>query len=191
MNFKCEYLLLFLKGITFAGNLLMVVGGQSDEKTEDKGYVISLDDTIPVPSCLQSICDFPHYFLAATSGIFGDGLPTVCGGRKVSPYTYYDSCYKFNYTNAWVPAGSMSSSLSYAGEFQYFINRVLIFSSISFTFIAHSYQEGWGLIQTGGYNHLEIENSPGHEVDTVDFSSDGETWEMLPTQIPDGTDFTM
>ena len=134
MNFKCEYLLLFLKGITFAGNLLMVVGGQSDEKTEDKGYVISLDDTIPVPSCLQSICDFPHYFHAATSGIFADGLPTVCGGRKNSPMTYYDSCYKFNYTNAWEPAGSMTSSLSHAGEFKYFINRVLMFSSTSITF---------------------------------------------------------
>ena len=94
----------------------MVVGGHSDQKTEDKGYVISLDDSVPVPTCLQSICDFPHYFYAATSGIFDDGLPTICGGRKDSPYTYYDSCYKFNYTNAWEPAGTMKYPAAYAGE---------------------------------------------------------------------------
>jgi len=51
---------------------------------------------------------------------------------------------------------------------------------------AHSYQEGWGLVQTGGFNHLEIDNSPGHDIDTVDFSSGGEAWELLPTRIPDG-----
>ena len=94
----------------------MVVGGGSDEKVEDKGYVISLDDSVPVPACLTSICDFPHYVHAATSGIFEDGLPTICGGRKNSPYTYYKSCYKFNYANNWEPAGSMSFSASHGGE---------------------------------------------------------------------------
>ena len=94
----------------------MVVGGRSDQKGEDKGYVISLDDSVPVPTCLQSICDFPHYFYGATSGIFDDGLPTICGGRNPSPSTYYDSCYKFNFTNAWEPAGTMKTPSAYAGE---------------------------------------------------------------------------
>ena len=43
---------------------------------------------------------------------------------------------------------------------------------------AHSYQEGWGLIQTGGYD--------GSSEDFVDFSVDGENWDLLPTRIPDG-----
>ena len=96
----------------------MVVGGQKeDEYASNKGFVISLDDKVPIPSCLQSICDYPHYINAATSGIFADGLPTICGGRTNKPNVYHDSCYKFNYTNAWQPAGSMSYNLSHAGGF--------------------------------------------------------------------------
>ena len=45
-------------------------------------------------------------------------------------------------------------------------------------FTAHSYQEDWGLIQTGGYD--------GGDKDIVDLSSDGENWDLLPTRIPDG-----
>ena len=93
----------------------MLVGGHSNEKPEDKGYIISLNNSVSVPKCLQSICDFPHYVYGATSGIFEDGLPTVCGGRG-TPYEYYDSCYKFNYTNAWEPAGTMKYPAAYAGE---------------------------------------------------------------------------
>ena len=93
----------------------MVVGGASDDKgSEDKGYVISLDDRVPVPSCLQSICDFPHYISAASSGIFADGSPTICGGQV--NYNFYDSCYKYNYTNAWEPAGTMTYPSAFAGE---------------------------------------------------------------------------
>ena len=106
--------LLYIEYI-FSGNLLMVVGGSSDGKVEDKGYVISLNDSIAVPSCLQSICDFPYYFYGATSGIFKD-LPTICGGRKDNPSIYSDNCYKFNYTNAWEPAGAMKTPASHGGE---------------------------------------------------------------------------
>ena len=45
-------------------------------------------------------------------------------------------------------------------------------------FKAHSYHEGWGLIQTGGFH--------GSSEDFVDFSIDGENWDLLPTRIPDG-----
>ena len=96
--------------------------------------------------------------------------------------TYYDTCYKFNYNNnAWESAGSMSSSLSHAGEFEAFrIQRnSYLYSSISITIKGHSYHEGLGLFQTGGQNGVV-------DLDTVDFSSDGETWELLPTKIPDG-----
>ena len=34
---------------TFAGNILMYVGGRSSEKTEDKAYAISLDLSVEVP----------------------------------------------------------------------------------------------------------------------------------------------
>ena len=99
----------------------MVVGGDSDDKIEDKGNVISLHDSVPVPRCLQSICDFPDYVHAAISGVMKDGLPIVCGGRKRSPYAYYNTCYRFNYTNAWEPMGSTSFALSHAGEFATFL----------------------------------------------------------------------
>ena len=102
----------------------MVVGGEKDGViATDKGYIISLDDNVPIPSCIESLCDFPHYFYSATSGIFEDGLPTVCGGRNLDrpgPLEYYGECYKFNYTNAWEQAGSMSYELSHAGEFKVF-----------------------------------------------------------------------
>ena len=45
-------------------------------------------------------------------------------------------------------------------------------------FTAHSYQEDWGLIQTGGHD--------GGDKDIVDLSSDGKNWYLLPTRIPDG-----
>ena len=75
----------------------------------------------------------------------------------------------------------MSSPLSHACEFEAFhLNNNCYFnSSISITIKAHSYQEGLGLFQTGGADGVA-------DVDTVDFSPDGETWEMLPTKIPDG-----
>ena len=83
----------------------MIVGGQSDNpsKTEDKAYALSLDSSINVPACLENICDFPHYVRHATTGIFEDGLPTVCGGYEghyTSP-AFFNECYKYNFTNAW------------------------------------------------------------------------------------------
>ena len=164
----------------------MVVGGASDEKLEDKGYVISLDDNVPVPTCLQSVCDYPNYFYAATAGTFEDGLPTVCGGRNHNTqYTLYDSCYKFNYTNAWEPAGTLSYKASHDGEFEVFYLQPLSFT-IYFIFQGYSYQDGWGLVRTGGHTQLEESN----DVDTIDFSSDGETWGKIPTRIPEGLNFT-
>ena len=92
----------------------MIVGGQSNNpsqgpsKTEDKAYALSLDRSVDVPSCLDRICDYPHYVRGASSAIFEDGLPTVCGGRyeNTSPTTYYKECYKYNFTNAWDFTGS-------------------------------------------------------------------------------------
>ena len=92
----------------------MVVGGRSwnPEKTEDKGYALSLNpSSVDVPSCLETICDFPHYIESPSMGIFEDGLPTVCGGRgrnmNTVPHTYYNECFKFNFTNnAWEFSGS-------------------------------------------------------------------------------------
>ena len=88
----------------------MVVGGQSDNpaKTEDKAYALSLDRSVDVPSCLDTICDFPHYARGVSSGIFEDGLPTVCGGHDQNTGTnvQHTECYKYNFTNAWDYAGS-------------------------------------------------------------------------------------
>ena len=95
----------------------MVVGGASDEKVTDKAYAISLKSSVAVPSCLESICDFPNYIYSAVSAIFEDGLPTVCGGRKdTSPLTYYKECYKFNYTDAWDPAGTKNYFSAHSGR---------------------------------------------------------------------------
>ena len=88
----------------------MIVGGQSShpEKTHDKAYALSLDRSVDVPSCLETICDFPHYVREASAGIFKDGLPTVCGGLdgNNNPATFFIKCYKYNFTNAWDLAGS-------------------------------------------------------------------------------------
>ena len=42
------------------GNILMIVGGNSG-KSEDKAYALSLNPSVKIPSCLETICDFPHY----------------------------------------------------------------------------------------------------------------------------------
>ena len=85
----------------------MIVGGQSDNpsKTEDKAYALSLDRSVDVPSCLDRICDFPHYVRGASSAIFEDGLPTVCGGIDENNSAMKE-CYKYNFTNAWDYAGT-------------------------------------------------------------------------------------
>lgn len=54
-------------------------------------------------------------------------------------------------------------------------------------FQGFSYQEGWGLVQSGGYNHLD--GSPANDKDTVDFSNDGDSWDIITTKIPDGLNF--
>ena len=118
-NIKLKCLLRFLDDIVFLGNILMVVGGRktgttgayADEINTDKTYAFSLDDSVPVPSCLQSlVCDFPRYFRGAVSAIFDDGLPTVCGGQNGDPHEVerYNDCYKFNFTDGWREAGSFS-----------------------------------------------------------------------------------
>ena len=56
--------------------------------------------------------------------------------------------------------------------------------SISIFCQGFSYQEGWGLVQTGGYNH--IDGSATNDEDTVDFSNDGDSWDSITTKIPDG-----
>ena len=40
------------------GNILMVVGG--GDPAVDSAYALSLDPDVPVPSCPQTICDFPN-----------------------------------------------------------------------------------------------------------------------------------
>ena len=92
----------------------MVVGGgagnPNPRKSEDKAYALSLNPpSVAIPSCLETICDFPHYVETPSMGIFDDGLPTVCGGRNVNddPDTYHRECYKFNVTNnGWEYSGS-------------------------------------------------------------------------------------
>ena len=106
-----------LKKIPFVGNILMVVGGHSDERVTDKTYAMSLDPSVSVPSCLRStICDYPHYFRAATSAIFQDGLPTICGGVNDNTSPNFTDCYKFNYTDGWTYSGSKNYNSSFAGE---------------------------------------------------------------------------
>ena len=82
----------------------MIVGGQSSEKYEDKAYAFSLSPSVDVPSCLESICDFPNYVRPSSAAVFDDGLPTVCGG--VDTNSMYNQCFKFNFTNAWEYSGS-------------------------------------------------------------------------------------
>lgn len=103
----------------------MIVGGRFDSfddegKLEsitsfDKGYTLSLDPTLEIPSCVENICDFPYYLSAPGTAIFEDGLPTVCGGVnfKTNPYTYHTECYKFSFANAWSLSGSMEHHTHY------------------------------------------------------------------------------
>ena len=85
----------------------MIVGGASQvptRRSEDKVYALSLNpSSVDIPSCLETLCDFPHYTESPTGAIF-NGLPTVCGGRDVGtePDTYHTECYQFNFTrNSW------------------------------------------------------------------------------------------
>ena len=98
----------------------MVVGGQSDDlSSTDKGYVISLDDRVPVPSCLEFVCDFRYYFHAASAAIMEDGLPMICGGQNFNnggeSRVYHNECYKFNFSNAWTDAGLKNYAVGFAG----------------------------------------------------------------------------
>ena len=85
----------------------MIVGGKSYNpagKSEHKAYALSLDSSsADIPSCLDSLCDFPHHVHAPLMAIF-DGFPTVCGGRNQNDgeNDYYTECYQFNFTrNSW------------------------------------------------------------------------------------------
>ena len=46
----------------YAGNLLLIAGGQSKERTESAAYALSLDPEVDVPDCLAAIPNFPHSF---------------------------------------------------------------------------------------------------------------------------------
>ena len=105
----------------------MVVGGYKDEggsgHSTDKTHVISLDPAnVDVPSCLMANCDFRRYSYGATSGISDDGLPIVCGGREQNDLPnpaiiiHYNECWKFNFTEGWVPSSKKSYNSSHAGE---------------------------------------------------------------------------
>ena len=87
----------------------MIVGGAArpsgaPHKSEDKAYALSLNPSyVDIPSCLETICDYPHYVETPSMATF-DGLPTVCGGRDINtdPDTYHRECYEFNVTeNSW------------------------------------------------------------------------------------------
>ena len=113
----------------------MVVGGYKDVgdptdstdsrgRSTDKTHVISLDPSrVDVPSCLMANCDFRRYAYGATSGISADGLPIVCGGREQNDLpdpaiiTHYNECWKFNFTEGWVPSGEKSYNSSHGGEY--------------------------------------------------------------------------
>ena len=112
----------------------MIVGGAVHEptrKSEDKAYALSLNpSSVDIPSCLETICDFPHYVETPSMGIFEDGLPTVCGGRNINtnPHIYHRECYKFNVTNnGWEYSGSKNIEGVHTGKY-FAIN---IFFSIS------------------------------------------------------------
>ena len=93
----------------------MIVGGRSSNpgKTEDKAYTLSLTpSSADIPSCIETICDFPHYVEMSSFANF-DGLPTVCGGRNTNDgeNDYHTECYQFNFTrNSW---GDPSEPLGY------------------------------------------------------------------------------
>ena len=119
-DIRCENILLFHP---FTGNILMIVGGRSHNprKTEDKAYALSLKpSSVDIPSCLETICDYPLYVEAPLMAIFEDGLPTICGGRdeNSSPVTYHRECYKFNVTeNGWgLPLGSKNFQGVHTGK---------------------------------------------------------------------------
>ena len=99
-----------------------MVGGESTGDLEDdSAYALSLDPDVPVPSCLQTMCDFPHPAHDPIGAVFEDGLPTFCGGENDG--SVYKECYKYNYTtNLWgdgntgsVPSGSKHYTAMYTG----------------------------------------------------------------------------
>ena len=112
----------------------MIVGGaaRNPSKSEDKAYALSLNpSSVDIPSCLETICDFPHYVETPSMGIFEDGLPTVCGGRNVNtnPNTYHRECYKFNVTNnGWQYSGSKNIEGVHTGK--YFAINIFFFHFI-------------------------------------------------------------
>ena len=103
----------------------MIVGGAARPsggpyRSEDKAYALSLNPSlVAIPSCLETICDFPHYVETPSMGIFEDGLPTVCGGRNINndPHVYHRECYKFNVTNnGWEYSGSKNIQGVHTGK---------------------------------------------------------------------------
>ena len=93
----------------------MIVGGanRNPYKSEDKAYALSLSpSSVDIPSCLETLCDFPHYVECPSMALF-DGMPTVCGGRNANsdPHIYHTECYQFNFTrNNW---GDAAEPLGY------------------------------------------------------------------------------
>ena len=161
----------------------MVVGGRSVDKSEDKAYALTLNRWVDVPSCLSSICDFPHYFEAATTGMFEDGLPMICGGRnqKTDPFTYYKECYKYNFTNAWEYTGSKNFPLIHCPGMCLKIESLSKFIK-PFTFPL-GIQTDWGLVAIGGHELNEGAS------DKIEFTEDGAAWETMTTRAPGCIDY--
>ena len=113
------------------GNILMIVGGKKNgEINTNKVYVMSLDPDVSIPSCMDwppptfypRHCDFPHSLRAATTAIFEDGLPTVCGGYNDDGIhdLHFKECFKFNFTDGgWHYLGMTNLFSSSAGEDKY------------------------------------------------------------------------
>ena len=163
----------------------MIVGGGSSNprKSEDKAYALSLNpSSVAIPSCLEAICDFPHYVETPSMGIFDDGLPTVCGGRNVNddPDTYHRECYKFNVTNnGWEYSGSKNIQGVHTGTGLMKLNKksAFVYSNVN---VILGVQAEWGLVEFGGY----YDQRDGYTSDTVEFTKDGSTWETMTTNVP-------
>ena len=152
----------------------MIVGGGVLEdgrwKSSDKAYGMSLNSRVKVPTCLESICDFPHYVYNPTTAIFQDGLPTVCGGSNLNtnPYTNYVECHKYNFTDAWTYSGSMEHHAAYGKSFFNNIEQISIYVLVIVS--AQSYHAEWGMVMIAK--------------DWLQISQDGESFETWNRGVP-------
>ena len=160
----------------------MIMGGRSaNDGNRDKVYTLSLKSSVPKPTCLRTICDYPHRANYPIGAVFGDNLPTFCGGGDG---TIYRACYKYNYTtNLWgnstqgsIPSGYKNFATYHEGSISLVILREKHYQNILFT--GFSYHENWGLVATPGHDGSDTVNDP------LEFSSDGITWQPMDTSVP-------